>query len=123
LEIAAGGKAYTRNNLVDTRPIVGDQNGVRWICRIVFHAGGLTRCNSVQAEPFLETRYILGSLIGNAGNGITVSNQKARTVSVDAGTPRFSLRTETIFRIRGRRLDNFDNNALFASIFWTYAML
>src|ERR1700739_2893433 len=60
--------------LVDSGPIVGYQNRITWIRRIILHAGRLAGSNALQAKPPLETPRVVRSLVGDTGNRVAVSH-------------------------------------------------
>src|ERR1700675_4230971 len=74
-EIVHGG-----GELAKAGPIVGDENGVAGIGRIVFDAGGLAGDEAFEANLAFETGDVLRGVIGDAGNRVAVRDQMARTV-------------------------------------------
>src|SRR5580704_1017650 len=67
--------------LVQARPIVGKQNRVRGIRRVVLDAGGLAGGGLRDQQPFFETRDVLRGFVRHPGNRICVVNQFLRAVA------------------------------------------
>src|SRR2546429_5307578 len=59
-------------------PVVGHEDGVDGIGRIVFYAGGQAGNEAVEAHLALEAGDVLRGVIGHAGNRVAVRDQMAR---------------------------------------------
>src|SRR6516162_10746255 len=59
-------------------PVVGHEDGVDGIGRIVFDAGRKAGNEAVEAHLAFEARDVLRGVIGHAGNGVAVRDQMAR---------------------------------------------
>src|ERR1700732_1563266 len=79
--------APTRNS-AQARPVVGDQDGIRRIRRVIFYAGGLASDELVEVHLAFEAGYILRGVIGDAGNGVAVGDQLTRIQAGERPGPR-----------------------------------
>src|SRR6266566_2208969 len=58
-------------------PVVGHQNGVDGIGRIVFYAGRVAGNEAVEAHLAFQARDVLRGVIGHAGNRVAVRDEMA----------------------------------------------
>jgi hypothetical protein len=63
------------SGLPQPRPVIRNDDRIRRIGWIVFHAGGLARNQSSKVDLPFEARNILRRLIRHSGNRIAVTNQ------------------------------------------------
>ena len=70
----------TRMSLAQTGPIVGDENGIDWVRRIVFDAGGLAGNQTFEAHLAFQAGDVLRGVIGDAGDGVAVGDELARAI-------------------------------------------
>src|SRR6267378_545321 len=61
-------------SLVNARPVVGHEDRVAGVRRVILHARGLACGKALQAKPLFKTRDVLGGFVGDAGNRVAVSN-------------------------------------------------
>src|SRR5580692_6153284 len=87
------------------RPVVGDENRIAGIRRIVFHAGGLTCDEAFETDLPFETGDVLRGVIRDAGNCVTVRDEVPRP-QIDnwpgARTEKFLLRFTRLGRMFGQ---------------------
>src|ERR1700687_1086813 len=82
-----GSLRSSKRNSAQPRPVVGDQNGVAGICRVVFDAGRLAGNQALETNLALQAGDVLRGVIGNAGDGVAVRDKMPRTRIRDrAGT-------------------------------------
>src|ERR1700730_782424 len=88
------GAAQTVRSSAQAGPIVGDEDGIARIRRIVLHAGGLARDEPLETDLPFQTCNILRGVIGDSGNRVTVRDKVSGSQINDrtrAGTEEFSL--------------------------------
>ena len=57
---------------MDAGPVVGHENRVAGIRRIIFHAGGLAGGEAFEAKALFEARDVLRGFVGDAGDRVSV---------------------------------------------------
>ena len=85
-------------NSPQTGPIVGHENRIAGIGRIVFHARGLSGNEAFKADLPFESGDVLSRVVGDAGNCVAVRNKMARAIVSE----RLRARTEDTFTYFGR---------------------
>jgi hypothetical protein len=87
---------------VNARPIIGHDNRIAWVGRIVFHAGGLSGGKQVQPNALFEASHVLRGFIGHAGDGIAVADELAAAVREHSACLRPGAKQSARFRWRRR---------------------
>src|SRR6185437_8439491 len=64
----------------DSGPIVGQENGIARIGRVVLHAGGLADSNALQMGLFFKPGHILSRLVCNSRNRIGIVEKLLRAI-------------------------------------------
>ncbi len=102
-----------RGALVEATPILCQEDGVRWVGGIVFHAGRLPRHQPIERNSIFQSREILSRFVTYAGDRVTVANK----LSVVFDRDRFASQPGTAVRFfllprQGRcGIDQFDDVA------------
>ena len=60
-------------------PVVGYQDRIGWIGRIILDAGGLAGCELIEADLAFQTSNVLRGVVSDTGNRIAVRDKLART--------------------------------------------
>ena len=74
-----------KDDSVQTRPIVGEQDGVAGIGGVEFDAGGLAGGYAAEVLGFFEAGDILRGFVSDAGNRVRVVEQLLRAVGKGGG--------------------------------------
>ena len=72
--------------LAEAGPVVGDDDGVGGVGRIVLDASGLAGDEAFEFDLAFEAGDVLRGVIGDAGNCVAVGNEMARTHVDDDGS-------------------------------------
>src|SRR6266446_9998994 len=89
-ESIEGGKIM-HEGLVNAGPVVGHEDRIAGVRRVILHARGLACGKALQAKPLFQTRDVLGGFVGDAGNRVAVSNQTTHAICGPAWQRAFAL--------------------------------